>query len=99
MRTALVTALAILLMLLTVESVAAQPRIRGVQARMQRAAPAPADVGYFARYVTGPGGTRIPVREVPGSTTVITRQMMDDFQARSVCDALRFAPGVTVGGC
>ena len=37
--------------------------------------------------------------DVPGSTTVITRKMMDDFQSRNLCDALRMAPGVTVGGC
>ena len=37
--------------------------------------------------------------DVPGSTTVITRKMMDDFQTRNVCDALPMAPGVTTSGC
>jgi outer membrane receptor for ferric coprogen and ferric-rhodotorulic acid len=37
--------------------------------------------------------------QVPGSTSVITRKMMDDFQSRNLCDALRLAPGVSGGGC
>lgn len=53
------------------------------------------DGGYFADFITGPGGTKIPVQNYPGSVTVVTRKMMDDFQARSVCDALLLAPGVT----
>lgn len=57
------------------------------------------DIGYFSNTLTGPGGMKTPVRDYPGSATVITRKMMDDMQARSVCDALRFAPGVSVGGC
>jgi outer membrane receptor for ferric coprogen and ferric-rhodotorulic acid len=57
------------------------------------------DVGYFSNDLTGTGGTKIPLRDYPGSATVITRQMMDDIQARSLCDALRLAPGVTVGNC
>lgn len=65
-----------------------------------RAAPAArSDDGYFSNYITGPGGTKIPVRDYPGSATVITRKMMDDFQARNICDALRMAPGVSVSGC
>ncbi|MBM3654516.1 MAG: Plug domain-containing protein, partial [Alphaproteobacteria bacterium] len=42
---------------------------------------------------------RAPIMEVPGSATVITRKMMDDMQSRSLCDALRLAPGVTTSGC
>lgn len=57
------------------------------------------DDGYFDGFITGIGGDKIPVGEYPGSATVITRKIMDDFQARSVCDALRLAPGVSVSGC
>ncbi|QGM98723.1 Plug domain-containing protein [Methylocystis parvus] len=62
--------------------------------------PAPAsaeagDDGYFDGFVTGLSGQKVPVMQYPGSTTVITRKMMDDFQTRSVCDALLMAPGVT----
>ena len=74
-------------------------------AREKRRAPAAVqnpdgrDIGYFSNYLTGPGGMKTPIRDYPGSATVITRKMMDDFQARSVCDALRLAPGVVVSGC
>ena len=74
-------------------------------AREKRRQPAAAanengrDIGYFSNYLSGPGGMKTPIRDYPGSATVITRKMMDDIQARSVCDALRLAPGVFVGGC
>ena len=75
-------------------------RVRGFRAPIHRSAPPPySDDGYFSNYVTGPAGTRTPIMQVPGSTTVITRKMMDDFQSRSLCDALRLAPGVTTSGC
>ncbi len=77
----------------------AQPR-PSAHARIQRAGPvAPAEDGYFSGYVTGPTGTKVPIRRVPGSATVITRKMMDDFQANTICDALHFAPGVIASGC
>lgn len=85
-----------------VATTAAETRVRGTHPRIQRVAPAaPVDTddGYFSDYVTGPLGSKTPVMDVPGSTTVITRKMMDDFQSRSLCDALRLAPGVTGGGC
>lgn len=61
--------------------------------------PARGDDGYFSPYLTGAGGRKVPLNEYPGAATVITRKMMDDIQARSLCDALRYAPGVWVGGC
>ncbi|WP_442753643.1 TonB-dependent receptor [Methylocystis sp. JAN1] len=54
--------------------------------------------GYFEEFASGPGGSKVPVQNYPGSTTVITRKMMDDFQTRSVCQAALLAPGVT-GSC
>ena len=79
---------------------AADARVRGARARVHHVAPPPytEDV-YFSDYVTGPTGRRTPVMQVPGSTSVITRKMMDDFQSRNLCDALRLAPGVSGGGC
>jgi outer membrane receptor for ferric coprogen and ferric-rhodotorulic acid len=62
-------------------------------------AEAASEDGYFYHYLTGSAGQKIPVMEYPGSATVITRKMMDDFQARSVCDALRLAPAVAASGC
>lgn len=79
---------------------AADWRVRGFRAPIHRSAPpAYTDDGYFSNYVTGPAGTRTPIMQVPGSATVITRKMMDDMQSRSLCDALRLAPGVTTSGC
>jgi outer membrane receptor for ferric coprogen and ferric-rhodotorulic acid len=79
---------------------AADPRVRGVRAQVHRTAPPPySDDGYFSNYVTGPTGAPTPVMQVPGSTSVITRKMMDDFQSRNLCDALRLAPGVSASGC
>lgn len=84
-----------------VATAAADMRVRGSPARIHRVAPVPPPDGdgYFSDFVTGPAGARAAVMDVPGSTTVITRKMMDDFQSRSLCDALRMAPGVTTLGC
>ncbi|MGD9543179.1 MAG: TonB-dependent receptor plug domain-containing protein [Methylocystis sp.] len=86
---------------LTVPAIAGDQRVRGARARIHRVAPPPPDYddGYFTNYVTGPTGQPTPVMQVPGSTSVITRKMMDDFQSRNLCDALRLAPGVTTSGC
>lgn len=98
MRATIATSL--LLILATYQASEAQPRLRGHQARIQRVTPAtPPDDGYFTQYLTGPAGRKTPLREYPGSATVITRKMMDDIQANNLCDALRFAPGVVAGGC
>jgi outer membrane receptor for ferric coprogen and ferric-rhodotorulic acid len=78
----------------------AGPRVRGAPAINQQVWRAPhADDGYFSDYISGPAGGRTRVRDYPGSATVITRKMMNDFQANNLCDALRFAPGVVATGC
>ena len=38
-----------------------------------------------------------PVVNVPGQTTVLTRQVLDDMNATSLRDAMRSTAGVTVG--
>jgi outer membrane receptor for monomeric catechols len=38
-----------------------------------------------------------PALNIPGQTTVLTRETMDDMKATSVRDALRSTAGVTVG--
>lgn len=55
-----------------------------------------AEHGYYTPYLTGPNGERTPIMEVPGSATVINRQILDDQQARTLGEALRNASGVTV---
>lgn len=37
------------------------------------------------------------VLDTPGQTTVLTRQVLDDMNARSVRDAMRSTAGVTIG--
>jgi outer membrane receptor for ferric coprogen and ferric-rhodotorulic acid len=96
MREFLTTAAAIGVLIACCGVACAKPRPR---VAVQNQAAEGRDVGYFSNYLTGPAGMKTPVRDYPGSATVITRKMMDDFQARSVCDALRLAPGVSVGGC
>jgi len=96
-RFGLVVALA-----LAATGVCAEPSIRGSKARVvstpsASGRPAQPDAGYFVPYVTGPGGQRIPVMQVPGSVTVVPRQLMDDQQDITLCQALRNVSGVTVG--
>jgi outer membrane receptor for monomeric catechols len=38
-----------------------------------------------------------PIIDIPGQTTVLTRQVLDDMKATSTTDALRSTAGVTVG--
>jgi outer membrane receptor for monomeric catechols len=38
-----------------------------------------------------------PILNVPGQTTVLTRQVLDDMNATSLKDAMRSTAGVTVG--
>ena len=38
-----------------------------------------------------------PILDVPGQTTVLTRQVLDDKNATSLTDAMRSTAGVTVG--
>jgi outer membrane cobalamin receptor len=57
-----------------------------------------AEDGYHIPYVVGPGGEKRDVMNVPGGVTVLSRKFMDDIQATSVQDALRYAPGVQVMG-
>jgi len=80
----------------------AEPLVRGGKARVVTSpgaagGPPPGDTGYYVPYVTGPGGTRVPVMQVPGSVTVVPRSLIDDQQATTLGEALRYVPGVFVG--
>jgi outer membrane receptor for ferric coprogen and ferric-rhodotorulic acid len=79
----------------------ADPIARGGKARKTHA-PTPqaqiTDNGYYVPYVTGADGKKYPIMEIPGSVTVISRQVMDDQQAITLGDALRNVSGVTVIG-
>jgi outer membrane receptor for monomeric catechols len=51
---------------------------------------------YKANRLSSPQAAR-PIINVPGQTTVLTRQVLDDKNATSLGDALRTTAGVTVG--
>ncbi|MBY6242363.1 TonB-dependent receptor plug domain-containing protein [Methylosinus sp. Sm6] len=71
--------------------------LAGSSSRERRATKPPAEDGYYVPFVTGPGGEKRDVMAIPGSVTVVSRKLMDDTQATSLGDALRFVPGVVVG--
>jgi outer membrane receptor for monomeric catechols len=51
---------------------------------------------YKANRLSSPRASE-PIRNIPGQTTVLTREVLDDMKATSVRDALRSTAGVTVG--
>jgi outer membrane receptor for monomeric catechols len=51
---------------------------------------------YKANRLSLPRETQ-PILNIPGQTTVLTRQVLDDMNATSLRDALRSTAGVTVG--
>jgi outer membrane receptor for monomeric catechols len=51
---------------------------------------------YKANRVSSPRPTE-PILNIPGQTTVLTRDVLDDMKATSVRDALRSTAGVTIG--
>ena len=51
---------------------------------------------YKANRLSSPRATE-PILNVPGQTTVLTREVLDDMKATSLKDALRSTAGVTVG--
>jgi outer membrane receptor for ferric coprogen and ferric-rhodotorulic acid len=95
--------LAIAVLALATSTSFADPAIRGAKAGLNHsyATPAqgqqPSASGYYVPYVTGPAGQKIPVMEVPGSVTIVPRQLMDDQQATTLGQALQYVSGVTVG--
>ena len=76
----------------TLKSTAHSGRWRQRAARDPYADPA---APYKANRLASQPGQR--VINVPGQTTVLTRQVLDDKNATSVRDALRTTPGVTIG--
>jgi len=51
---------------------------------------------YYTPYLTSPDGRRVPIMEVPGSATVINRQILDDQQVTTLGEALPNVSGVTL---
>jgi len=89
--------LALLLSLLLTFAAATDALAKKRHARHWAEAPGAAEPGgYATRYVTGPGGERVPIMDVPGSAVVINKQILDDQQATTLGQALRNVSGVTV---
>ena len=51
---------------------------------------------YKANRLSSPWASE-PILNIPGQTTVLTREVLDDMNATSLRDALRSTAGVTVG--
>ena len=51
---------------------------------------------YKANRLSSPRVTE-PISNIPGQTTVLTREVLDDMKATSLRDALRSTAGVTIG--
>ena len=51
---------------------------------------------YRADRLSSPRASE-PILNIPGQTTVLTREVLDDMKATSLRDALRSTAGVTVG--
>jgi outer membrane receptor for ferric coprogen and ferric-rhodotorulic acid len=82
-------------------TVAADPfarRAKAHRATSPASAAASSNDSYYVPYVTGAGGGKYPIMELPGSATVVSRKLMDDQQAITLGDALRNVSGVTVRG-
>ena len=58
--------------------------------------PSDAASSYKANRLSSPHASE-PIANIPGQTTVLTREVLDDMKATSVRDALRSTAGVTVG--
>jgi len=69
---------------------AARTRKAGRDSYVDPAAP------YKADRLSSPRATE-PIPDIPGQTTVLTREVLDDMKATSLKDALRSTAGVTVG--
>jgi catecholate siderophore receptor len=52
------------------------------------------DIGYHANSTSTATKTNTPLRDVPQSVTVITKQQVQDIGAQRIEDAVRYVPGV-----
>lgn len=53
--------------------------------------------GYRADIVTSATKTPTPLRDVPQSVTVVTQELIEDANLRSIADIIRLTPGATIG--
>jgi catecholate siderophore receptor len=67
------------------------PRLERVRVTAARTA------GYAARSTRTATKTDTPLRDVPQSTTVLTREAIADQSMQSMADVVRYVPGITMG--
>jgi Outer membrane receptor for monomeric catechols len=53
--------------------------------------------GYVARSTRSATRTDTPLRDVPQSATVLTREVLADQSVQSMADVVRYIPGITMG--
>ena len=86
----------------SMDALKATRRARGVKQNAVRTPAAHRDAyvdpaaPYKANRLSSPRASE-PILNVPGQTTVLTREVLDDMKATSLKDALRSTAGVTVG--
>ena len=86
----------------SMDALKATRRARGVKQNAVRTPAAHRDAygdpaaPYKANRLSSPQASE-PILNVPGQTTVLTREVLDDMKATSLKDALRSTAGVTVG--
>ena len=80
----------------------ARPRVAGLKHKAARAMAADRNsyvdpvAPYKANRLSSPRATE-PILNIPGQTTVLTREVLDDMKATSLRDAMRSTAGVTIG--
>ncbi len=67
-----------------------------LQAEFQESITVEAQSGYQAPAISSGTKTLTPLRDVPQSVTVVTRQLMQDQLMSSIGDVIRYVPGVSL---
>ncbi len=76
-----------------------QPAFAAAGKRLRHAPPAASATDPVTPYKTDrlSSSRGEPILNIPGQTTVLTRQVLDDMNATSLRDAMRSTAGVTIG--
>ncbi|WP_334507553.1 Plug domain-containing protein [Bradyrhizobium sp. AZCC 1693] len=86
----------------SMDTLAAARRASGLKQHAERTRKADRDsyidpaAPYKANRLSSPRASE-PIPNIPGQTTVLTREVLDDMKATSLKDALRSTAGVTIG--
>ena len=84
------------------DALRARPRAAGLKQKTVRTPTADREAyvdpaaPYKANRLSSPRAAE-PILNIPGQTTVLTREVLDDMKATSLRDAMRSTAGVTIG--